>query len=45
MSNNKSKGNMFTITNKFTNSKGFLTSKPKTVPQFDLSLQSLSKEL
>lgn len=38
----KSKSNLFSIT-KFSQSKGFATQKIKGLPQFDLSLQALSK--
>jgi len=39
----KTKSNLFSIT-KFSQSKGgFATQKAKTMPQFDLSLQALSK--
>ena len=41
----KTKSNMFSIT-KFSQSKGFAAQKiNKVQPQFDLSLQALSKEL
>lgn len=40
----KTKSNMFSIT-KYSQSKGFATQKAKVLPQFDLSLQALSKEL
>jgi hypothetical protein len=40
----KSKSNLFSIT-KFSQSKGFASQKVKGIPQFDLSLQALSKEL
>lgn len=38
----KTKSNLFSIT-KFSQSKGFATQKTKALPQFDLSLQALSK--
>ncbi len=40
----KTKSNLFSIT-KFSQSKGFTQKVNKTLPQFDLSLQALSKEL
>ena len=40
----KSKSNLFSIT-KYNQSKGFATQKTKALPQFDLSLQALSKQL
>jgi len=40
----KSKSNLFSIT-KFSQSKGSAPQKIKALPQFDLSLQALSKEL
>ena len=38
----KTKSNLFSIT-KFSQSKGFATQKIKALPQFDVSLQALSK--
>lgn len=40
----KTKTNLFNIT-KFSGSRGFSTQKIKANPQFDLSLQALTKEL